>query len=178
MDVLGRITVRNQSRSILIERLDCLHGSFEGTAMSTLEYAFAGNTLATPRLSWRTGGLRTMKIQVAITALALAVVLSVAARGQNCDMKLPPTRGGCQPPRPHPVTGLIADKYNQIGGANGILGPATKDEQPASFGGTFPRIRPRCYFLSPEYRRSRGTRRHFGSLDAAGTHGVWLPNHR
>ncbi|HWO29736.1 MAG TPA: hypothetical protein VNO32_13155 [Candidatus Acidoferrum sp.] len=79
-----------------------------------------------------------MKIKVAITALALAVVLSPAARGQNCNRELLANRGGCPPIlRPYPVIGAIADKYNQIGGSNGILGPATTNEQPAPFGGRF-----------------------------------------
>lgn len=76
-----------------------------------------------------------MNIPIAITALALAMVLSPPARGQNRNRDLPGRVGS--PPLVHPVIGLIADKYNQIGGSNGILGPAATDEQPAPFGGRF-----------------------------------------
>ena len=46
----------------------------------------------------------------------------------------PPAPPTSQPPT---VLGAIADKYNQLGGANGLLGPVTTNEQPAPFGGRF-----------------------------------------
>ncbi len=44
----------------------------------------------------------------------------------------------CEPPHPPwKVIGAIQDKYFQLGGPNGLLGPPTSNEQPAQFGGRF-----------------------------------------
>ncbi len=60
-----------------------------------------------------------------VLAFAIMFWLPTAAHAQCCL------------PHPWNVVGAIADKYYQLGGPDGLLGPAKSAEQPASNGGRF-----------------------------------------